>query len=116
MVLVEHPRPHVALITLNRPERMNSMAFDVMVPLKEVLENITYDNSVRVVVLTGAGKGFSSGADHKSAGSVPHVQELTRPTYALRSMAILDDVILGLRKLHQPVIAAVNGAAIGGGL
>jgi enoyl-CoA hydratase len=116
MVLVEHPRPHVALVTLNRPERMNSMAFDVMVPLKEVLESITYDNSVRVVVLTGAGKGFSSGADHKSAGSVPHVQGLTRPTYALRSMAILDDVILALRRLHQPVIAAVNGAAIGGGL
>jgi enoyl-CoA hydratase len=116
MVLVEHPRPHVALITLNRPERMNSMAFDVMVPLKEVLENITYDNSVRVVVLTGAGNGFSSGADHKSAGSVPHVQDLTRPTYALRSMQILDDVILALRRLHQPVIAAVNGAAIGGGL
>jgi enoyl-CoA hydratase len=116
MVLVEHPRPHVALITLNRPERMNSMAFDVMVPLKEVLENIGYDNAVRVVVLTGAGKGFSSGADHKSAGSVPHVQGLTRPTYALRSMQILDDVILALRRLHQPVIAAVNGAAIGGGL
>jgi enoyl-CoA hydratase len=116
MVLVEHPRPHVALITLNRPERMNSMAFDVMVPLKEALENIAYDNSVRVVVLTGAGKGFSSGADHKSAGSVPHVQGLTRPTYALRSMQILDDVILALRRLHQPVIAAVNGAAIGGGL
>jgi enoyl-CoA hydratase len=95
---------------------MNSMAFDVMVPLKEVLENLTYDNSVRVVVLTGAGKGFSSGADHKSAGSVPHVQDLTRPTYALRSMQILDDVILALRRLHQPVIAAVNGAAIGGGL
>src|ERR1700760_2897571 len=116
MVLVEHPRPHVALITLNRPERMNSMAFDVMVPLKEVLENLSYDNWVRVVVLTGAGKGFSSGADHKSAGSVPHVQDLTRPTYALRSMQILDDVILALRRLHQPVIAAVNGAAIGGGL
>ena len=116
MILVEHPRPQVALITLNRPERMNSMAFDVMVPLKAALENITYDNSVRVVVLTGAGKGFSSGADHKSAGEVPHIQGLTRPTYALRSMAILDDVILALRRLHQPVIAAVNGAAIGGGL
>ncbi|BBX25891.1 enoyl-CoA hydratase [Mycolicibacterium alvei] len=115
-VLVDRPRPDVALVTLNRPERMNSMAFDVMVPLKGVLEDLRYDNSVRVVVLTGAGRGFSSGADHKSAGSVPHVAGLTRPTYALRSMEILDDVILALRRLHQPVIAAVNGAAIGGGL
>ncbi|ODR26543.1 enoyl-CoA hydratase [Mycolicibacterium porcinum] len=115
-VLVDRPRPDVALVTLNRPERMNSMAFDVMVPLNGVLEELRYDNSVRVVVLTGAGRGFSSGADHKSAGSVPHVAGLTRPTYALRSMEILDDVILALRRLHQPVIAAVNGAAIGGGL
>ena len=57
----------MALVTLNRPERMNSMAFDVMVPLKKALEELTYDNSVRVVVLTGAGRGFSSGADHKSS-------------------------------------------------
>ncbi|OMB88330.1 enoyl-CoA hydratase [Mycolicibacterium conceptionense] len=115
-VLVDRSRPDVALVTLNRPERMNSMAFDVMVPLKGVLEELRYDTSVRVVVLTGAGRGFSSGADHKSAGAVPHVAGLTRPTYALRSMEILDDVILALRRLHQPVIAAVNGAAIGGGL
>lgn len=115
-VLVERPRPQVALITLNRPERMNSMAFDVMVPLREVLAEVSYDNSVRVVVLTGAGRGFSSGADHKSAGSVPHVAGLTRPTFGLRSMELLDDIILALRRLHQPVIAAVNGAAIGGGL
>ncbi|MGV0742642.1 enoyl-CoA hydratase [Mycolicibacterium sp. XJ870] len=115
-VLVDRPRPDVALVTLNRPERMNSMAFDVMVPLKRILEELRYDNSVRVVVLTGAGRGFSSGADHKSAGSVPNVDGLTRPTFALRSMEVLDDVILALRRLHQPVIAAVNGAAIGGGL
>ena len=115
-ILVERPRPHVALVTLNRPERMNSMAFDVMVPLRDALRALTSDNAVRVVVLTGAGRGFSSGADHKSAGLVPDVDGLTRPTYALRSMELLDDVILTLRKLHQPVIAAVNGAAIGGGL
>src|SRR6201988_1758866 len=95
---------------------MNSMAFDVMVPLKEALEKVTYDNSERVVVLTGAGRGFSSGADHKSAGAVPNIDGLTRPTFALRSMEVLDDVIMGLRRMHQPVIAAVNGAAIGGGV
>ncbi len=115
-VVVERPRAHVAVVTLNRPERMNSMAFDVMVPLRDVLAELNHDNDVRVVVLTGAGRGFSSGADHKSAGSVPHVAGLTRPTYALRSMEILDDVILAMRRMHQPIIAAVNGAAIGGGL
>ncbi|HNM86105.1 MAG TPA: enoyl-CoA hydratase [Mycobacterium sp.] len=115
-VLVDRPRPRAALVTLNRPERMNSMAFDVMLPLKDVLDELARDNDVRVVVLTGAGRGFSSGADHKSAGSIPHVQGLTRPTFGLRSMQVLDDVILGLRKMPQPVVAAVNGAAIGGGL
>jgi len=115
-VLVERPRAHVALVTLNRPDRMNSMAYDVMLPLRDTLAGLTYDNDVRVVVLTGAGRGFSSGADHKSAGAVPHVAGLTRPSYGLRAMELLDDVILAMRRLHQPIIAAVNGAAIGGGL
>ncbi len=92
------------------------MAFDVMIPLAKALAELNHDNDVRVVVLAGSGRGFSSGADHKSAGSVPHVDGLTRPTYALRSMEILDEVILAMRRLHQPIIAAVNGAAIGGGL
>ncbi len=95
---------------------MNSMAFDLMVPLKATLDQLNSDNTVRAIVLTGAGRGFSSGADHRSAGSVPNVDGLTRPTYALRSMEVLDEVVLALRKMHQPVIAAVNGAAIGGGL
>ncbi len=92
------------------------MAFDVMLPLKRVLDEVKHDNSVRAVVLTGSGRGFSSGADHKSAGAIPHVDGLTRTTFGLRSMQVLDEVILALRKLHQPVIAAVNGAAIGGGM
>ena len=116
LVLVDRPRPNLAMVTLNRPERMNSMAFDVMLPLRAALDELNHDNATRVVVLTGAGRGFSSGADHRSAGSVPHVEGLTRPTYAMRSMEVLDDVILAIRRMHQPVIAAVNGAAIGGGL
>lgn len=115
-VLLDRSRPGIAQVTLNRPERMNSMAFDVMVPLRATLAQLHHDNDVRVVVLTGAGRGFSSGADHKSAGAVPHVEGLTRPSYALRSMEMLDDVILAMRRLHQPIIAAVNGPAIGGGL
>ena len=57
-VKIDTPRPGIALITLDRPERMNAMAFDVMVPLREALEEVSFDNRVRVVVLTGAGEGF----------------------------------------------------------
>ncbi|HTT86081.1 MAG TPA: enoyl-CoA hydratase-related protein, partial [Acidimicrobiales bacterium] len=57
-VVVETPRPHVTLVTLNRPERMNAMAFDVMIPFRRALEEASADNDTRVVVLTGAGGAF----------------------------------------------------------
>jgi enoyl-CoA hydratase len=114
-VLVDKPRPHVTLITLNRPERMNAMAFDVMIPLRERIEEVSVDNDTRVVVLTGAGGGFCSGADLEDPGTMPDIDGLTLPTIALRALGILEDVVLAIRKMHQPVIAAVNGPAIGGG-
>jgi enoyl-CoA hydratase len=115
-VLIDRPRPGVALVTLNRPERMNAMAFDVMIPFKETLEQISYDNDVRVVVITGAGHGFCSGADLEDPGTLPRVDGLTVTSIARRALELLDDVILTLRRMHQPVIGAINGAAIGGGL
>ena len=110
-------RGDVAVVTLNRPERMNSMAFDVMVPFRDELRRLSDDNEVRVVVLTGAGRGFCSGADQSGeTGRMPNIDGLTGVTIALRAMELLDDIIVTLRRLHQPVIAAVNGPAIGGGL
>lgn len=91
------------------------MAFDVMVPLREAIEEISVDNDVRVVVLTGAGEGFCSGADQANAGSPPNIDGLTSISIALRALEVLDDVVLALRNMHQPVIGAINGAAIGGG-
>src|SRR5947199_1303181 len=114
-VLVDKPRPHVTLITLNRPERMNAMAFDVMIPLRERLEEVSVDNDTRVVVLTGAGGAFCSGADLEDPGALPNIEGLTLTSIARRALEVLDDVVLALRKMHQPVIAAVNGPAIGGG-
>jgi enoyl-CoA hydratase len=114
-VKVEKPRSQVTLVTLNRPERMNAMAFDVMIPLREALEAVSRDNDTRVVVVTGAGMGFCSGADLEDSGVVPHVEGLTPTTIAQRALEILDDVILTVRAIHQPVIAAINGPAIGGG-
>ena len=114
-LLIERPSPDVTLVTLNRPERMNAMAFDVMIPFREALEEINLDNSTRVVVVTGAGHGFCSGADLVDSGRIPNIDGLTVPSISLRAMELLDDVILTIRKMHQPVIGAINGAAIGGG-
>jgi enoyl-CoA hydratase len=114
-VRIEHPRPGIALITLDRPERMNAMAFDVMIPFKEALEEVSHDNDVRVVVVTGAGDGFCSGADLQDPGHLPRIEGLTLTSIARRALELLDDVVLGLRRMHQPVLAAVNGPAIGGG-
>ncbi len=113
---VERPDPAVALVRLNRPERMNAMAFDVMVPFREALLELGADTSVRAVVVTGAGRAFCAGADTESAGVPPGLDGLPPPTYALRAMQLLEDVVLTLRRLPQPVVAAVNGPAIGGGL
>jgi enoyl-CoA hydratase len=114
-VQIDKPRPGVTLVTLNRPERMNAMAFDVMIPFREALEAISNDNETRVVVVTGAGDAFCAGADLEDPGMVPNIDNLTVTTIAFRAMELLDDVIVALRKMHQPVIAAVNGPAIGGG-
>jgi enoyl-CoA hydratase len=116
-VLLDRPAPGIAQVTLNLPERMNSMAFDVMVPLRDMLRDLSDDNEVRAVVLTGAGRGFCSGADQSGErGRMPNTSGLTPATVALRAMELLEDVVLTLRAMHQPVIAAVNGPAIGGGL
>src|SRR6476646_3379946 len=115
-LLVAKPRPPVTLVTLNRPERMNAMSFDVMLPFRQALEEISRDNDTRVVVVTGAGAGFCSGADLVDSGRIPDIDGLTLPSISLRAMELLDDVILTLRKMHQPVIGAINGPAIGGGL
>jgi enoyl-CoA hydratase len=114
-VLIDKPRPHVSLITLNRPERMNAMAFDVMIPLRKALEEVSVDNDTRVVVVTGAGDSFCSGADLEDSGVVPDIAGLTTPAIAWRAMELLHDVILAIRRMHQPVIGAINGPAIGGG-
>src|SRR3954451_8272225 len=97
VVLVEQPRPGIALVTLNRPDRMNAMAFDVMIPFKDTLAEISHDNSIRTVVITGAGRGFCSGADQTNAGRIPNIDGLTPISIALRSMEFLDDVIMMMR-------------------
>ena len=109
-------RPNTVVVTLNRPERMNSMSFEQMIPLHATLEELAHDNDAGVVILTGSGRGFCSGADTQHSASPPNISGLTLTRIATRSMSILADLVPAMRRMPQPVIAAINGAAIGGGM
>jgi enoyl-CoA hydratase len=117
LVKIDKPRPHTTVITLNRPERMNSMAFELMVPLHEAFERVGDDNDTTCVVLTGEGRGFCSGADTSSdGGPPPNIEGLTLTRIATKAMSVLADLVPAMQRMPQPVICAINGAAIGGGM
>ncbi len=113
---VTRPREGTTVITMNRPDRMNSMAFEQVIPLHAALEEVAHDNEAGVVILTGTGRGFCSGADTQHSSPPPNVEGLTLTRIATRSMSILADLVPAMRRMPQPVIAAINGAAIGGGM
>jgi enoyl-CoA hydratase len=116
IVEIEKPRPHTTVIRMNRPERMNSMAFEAMIPLHAAIAEVAQDNDTQSVILTGTGQGFCSGADTQHSEPPPNIEGLTLTRIATRSMAILSDLVPALRRMPQPVICAINGAAIGGGM
>jgi enoyl-CoA hydratase len=116
LVLVDHPEPHVAVVTLNRPDRLNALSIDLALALDETLAAVSDENDTWVVVLTGAGRGFCSGLDLKDYGVLPGIDGLTVGRIAQRSMRAYSRLVLTLRRMPQPVIAAVNGPAYGGGM
>jgi enoyl-CoA hydratase len=116
LVRVERPLPHVAVVTLDRPERLNALSIDLAIELDDALRSVGDDNGVRVVVLTGAGRAFCSGLDLKDYGVVPGIDGLQVGQIAQRSMRAYSRLVTTIRGIRPPVIAAVNGPAYGGGM
>ena len=115
-VLVHRPRPEVALLTLNRPDRLNALTSDMLALLYDTLEGLGRDATCRVIVVTGAGRGFCAGddlRDYRPPAWVPtDVGEVHSHMYQQKYVAQL---VPRLRALPQPVVAAVNGPAAGAG-
>ncbi|MEH3132426.1 MAG: enoyl-CoA hydratase-related protein [Mycolicibacterium neoaurum] len=112
---IARPRPEIAVITLNRPDKLNALSPELVEDLHATLDAIAADNDCRVVVLTGAGRGFCSGLD-LTDGSTPAVSAgLEKPRAGMRWQERIAALTVKLHRLRQPVIAAVNGAAYGGG-
>jgi enoyl-CoA hydratase/carnithine racemase len=108
---------HVLVLTLNRPERLNAISGPMLDNLAEVLKEANYDADVRVVVLTGAGKGFCSGLDLKDTQERMQAGEGIGLTRSARRLFNLErSPITALWQMDKPVIAAVNGAAAGFGM
>jgi len=117
LVLVDrNVRPHVNVVTLNKPDRLNSMSFPLVQALYEALEAVAEDNDCWVVVLTGAGRGFCSGLDLHDRGVPPNSHDLSFSRLAMKSMSYMSGVVPAMRAIPQPVIAAINGPAYGGGM
>jgi len=111
---LDRPGDGIAVVRLNRPERLNAINEAMQIELRSTLSDLAADRSVRAVVLTGAGRGFCAGIDLRDFG--PSAPEATAPAqdrmFFQESMAALTEAV---RQLPQPVIAAVNGPCVGAG-
>jgi enoyl-CoA hydratase/carnithine racemase len=111
-ILLREDRGAVAILTLNRPDKLNALNNELISELMHALEGIELDSSVRAIVITGAGRAFSAGADiaefqkHMKAGSAEAVMHFMRPGHQMTRR---------VESYPKPIIAAINGIAFGGG-
>jgi enoyl-CoA hydratase len=111
-ILQHANRGRVAILTLNRPAKLNALSNELIAALMEALDNFELDPSVGVIIVTGAGRAFSAGADilefqrHLEAGPAEAVVHFMRPGHQMTRR---------VESFSKPIIAAVNGLAFGGG-
>src|SRR5436305_153755 len=111
--LYQHdPHTGVATITLNRPDRLNALTFDVYRELRDAFRTLDGEPGVRAVIITGAGRAFCSGGD---------VEDIIGALFARDAAGLLEftrltcDLILALRQCRRPIVGALNGTVAGAG-
>ncbi|HSV92304.1 MAG TPA: enoyl-CoA hydratase-related protein, partial [Desulfobacterales bacterium] len=108
-VLLSYEEDGILTLTLNRPEVMNSLNFELLQRLRDQVDRVRHRRDVRVIVVTGAGeKAFCSGADLKERAGLP-------PEKVKEFIFTIRNLFTAIEQLGMPVIAAVNGVALGGG-
>jgi enoyl-CoA hydratase/carnithine racemase len=115
-IVIEQPSTLVRTIRLNRPERLNALTFGLTAELHDALDTVAADDACKVVVLTGAGRGFCAGLDLRDFGTPPEVGEHPWRTARTSGQAFMSSLTQHINQTPQMVIAAVNGPAYGGGL
>jgi 2-(1,2-epoxy-1,2-dihydrophenyl)acetyl-CoA isomerase len=103
---------HVAYITLNQPGTLNALTYEMVLRLREIVERVRGDRDVRAVVLTGAGRGFCSGANLLGSSG----ETLAAGGMGVRGAVMtMNELLTDITEMEKPWLAAVNGPAVGGG-
>jgi enoyl-CoA hydratase len=115
-LLVDNLAPQVKRVTFNRPESLNAFHPQMYLDMLDILEDVAQDPDTRVLVITGAGRGFCAGHDNVNPSNFTWIKEGQGKVHSSqRFMMKLGRICTLLRELPQPVIAAVNGAVAGVG-
>jgi enoyl-CoA hydratase len=108
--LMERTAEGVLIVTMNRPESLNAMTYRFHTQLNELWKTVATDKLTNVVLITGAGRGFSSGADLKEAQNNPR-----DATEIVEMMHEATELVYGIVNLNKPIVSAINGPAVGSG-
>lgn len=115
LVLMDQPAAGVRRLTLNRPDSLNALTRELVDAVHAALDECHTDHNCRVVILTGTGRGFCAGLDLHGFGIVPGTEQLGPTQQLMATQQHIAEVVHHLRGIRQPVIAAINGPAAGGG-